>query len=87
MTHTKESPARRLDASMRTVRTMLMQVDLTGSFSAGMKPTDLERLGQDVESSVLNRVVRWYAKRRVFENAIRFHCVLFTVIIVAINTI
>ena len=36
-----------------------------------MKPKDLERLGQDVESSVLNRAVRWHAEHRVFENGNR----------------
>jgi len=36
-----------------------------------MKPRDLERLGQDVESSVLNRAVRWHAEHRVFENGNR----------------
>ncbi len=36
-----------------------------------MKPADLERLGQDVESSVLNRAVRWHAEHRVFFNGNR----------------
>jgi formyltetrahydrofolate deformylase len=36
-----------------------------------MKPMDLERLGQDVESSVLNRAVRWHAEHRVFANGNR----------------
>lgn len=36
-----------------------------------MTPQDLERLGQDVESSVLNRAVRWHAEHRVFENGNR----------------
>lgn len=36
-----------------------------------MKPRDLERLGQDVESLVLNRAVRWHAEHRVFENGNR----------------
>jgi formyltetrahydrofolate deformylase len=36
-----------------------------------MKPTELERLGQDVESTVLNRAVRWHAQHRVFENGHR----------------
>ena len=36
-----------------------------------MKPRDLERLGQDVESSVLNRAVRWHAEHRVFYNGQR----------------
>jgi formyltetrahydrofolate deformylase len=36
-----------------------------------MKPMDLERLGQDVESSVLNRAIRWHAEHRVFENGNR----------------
>jgi formyltetrahydrofolate deformylase len=36
-----------------------------------MKPKDLERLGQDVESSVLNRAVRWHAEHRVFYNGNR----------------
>jgi formyltetrahydrofolate deformylase len=33
-----------------------------------MKPAELEHLGQDVESVVLNRAVRWHAEHRVFEN-------------------
>ena len=36
-----------------------------------MKPLELERLGQDVESTVLNRAVRWHAQHRVFENGNR----------------
>jgi formyltetrahydrofolate deformylase len=36
-----------------------------------MKPRELERLGQDVESMVLNRAVRWHAQHRVFENGNR----------------
>jgi formyltetrahydrofolate deformylase len=36
-----------------------------------MKPGELERLGQDVESTVLNRAVRWHAEHRVFENGAR----------------
>lgn len=36
-----------------------------------MKPKELERLGQDVESSVLNRAVRWHAEHRVFESGKR----------------
>ena len=36
-----------------------------------MKPKELERLGQDVESTVLNRAVRWHAEHRVFENGNR----------------
>ena len=36
-----------------------------------MKPRDLKRLGQDVESSVLNRAIRWYAEHRVFYNGNR----------------
>jgi len=36
-----------------------------------MKPMELERLGQDVESTVLNRAVRWHAEHRVFENGRR----------------
>jgi formyltetrahydrofolate deformylase len=36
-----------------------------------MKPVELERLGQDVESTVLNRAVRWHAQHRVFENGRR----------------
>jgi formyltetrahydrofolate deformylase len=36
-----------------------------------MKPRELERLGQDVESTVLNRAVRWHAQHRVFENGNR----------------
>jgi len=34
-------------------------------------PAELERLGQDVESTVLNRAVRWYAQHRVFDNGNR----------------
>lgn len=34
-------------------------------------PRELERLGQDVESVVLNRAVRWHAEHRVFENGNR----------------
>jgi formyltetrahydrofolate deformylase len=36
-----------------------------------MKPRELERLGQDVESTVLNRAVRWHAQHRVFANGSR----------------
>jgi formyltetrahydrofolate deformylase len=36
-----------------------------------MKPKELERLGQDVESTVLSRAVRWHAQHRVFENGNR----------------
>jgi formyltetrahydrofolate deformylase len=36
-----------------------------------MKPAELERLGQDVECTVLNRAVRWHAEHRVFENGHR----------------
>jgi len=36
-----------------------------------MKPKELERLGQDVESIVLNRAVRWHAQHRVFGNGNR----------------
>ncbi len=36
-----------------------------------MKPKELERLGQDIESSILNRAVRWHAEHRVFENGKR----------------
>lgn len=36
-----------------------------------MKPGELERLGQDVESVVLARAVRWHAEHRVFENGHR----------------
>jgi formyltetrahydrofolate deformylase len=36
-----------------------------------MKPKDLEQLGQDIESTVLNRAVRWHAEHRVFENGSR----------------
>jgi formyltetrahydrofolate deformylase len=36
-----------------------------------MKPKELERLGQDVESTVLNRAVRWHAQHRVFNNGNR----------------
>lgn len=36
-----------------------------------MKPRELERLGADVESTVLNRAVRWHAEHRVFENGNR----------------
>ena len=35
------------------------------------KPAELERLGQDVESTVLNRAIRWHAEHRVFENGNR----------------
>ncbi len=36
-----------------------------------MNAEELERLGQDVESVVLNRAVRWHAEHRVFENGKR----------------
>jgi formyltetrahydrofolate deformylase len=36
-----------------------------------MQASELERLGQDVESVVLNRAVRWHAEHRVFENGHR----------------
>jgi len=36
-----------------------------------MKPKELERLGQDVESTVINRAVRWHAEHRVFDNGSR----------------
>ncbi len=36
-----------------------------------MPPRELERLGQDVESVVLNRAIRWHAEHRVFENGHR----------------
>ncbi len=36
-----------------------------------MNASELERLGQDVESMVLNRAVRWHAEHRVFENGHR----------------
>ena len=36
-----------------------------------MQPRELERLGQDVESTVLNRAVLWHAQHRVFENGRR----------------
>jgi formyltetrahydrofolate deformylase len=36
-----------------------------------MQPRELERLGQDVESTVLNRAVLWHAQHRVFENGHR----------------
>ncbi len=36
-----------------------------------MTVRDLERLGQDVESSVLNRAIRWHAEHRVFQNGNR----------------
>jgi len=36
-----------------------------------MQPGELERLGQDVESTVLNRAVLWHAQHRVFENGHR----------------
>jgi len=36
-----------------------------------MKPRELERLGQDVESTVLNSAVLWHAQYRVFENGHR----------------
>mgnify|MGYP001816907469 CR=1 FL=1 len=35
------------------------------------KPEELEQMGQDVESTVLNRAVRWHAQHRVFENGNR----------------
>jgi formyltetrahydrofolate deformylase len=35
------------------------------------KPDELEQMGQDVESTVLNRAVRWHAQHRVFENGNR----------------
>ena len=35
------------------------------------KPAELEQMGQDVESTVLNRAVRWHAQHRVFENGYR----------------
>ena len=35
------------------------------------KPAELERLGQDVESTVLARAIRWHAEHRVFENGKR----------------
>lgn len=36
-----------------------------------MTAKDLERLGQDVESSVLNRAIRWHAEHRVFHSGNR----------------
>ncbi len=36
-----------------------------------MPAEELERLGQDVESTVLNRAVRWHAEARVFQNGSR----------------
>ena len=36
-----------------------------------MEPGELERLGQDVECTVLNRAVRWHAEHRVYENGNR----------------
>lgn len=36
-----------------------------------MKPRELEQLGQDVESTVLNRAVRWHAEHRVFKSGSR----------------
>lgn len=36
-----------------------------------MKARELEQLGQDVESTVLNRAVRWHAEHRVFGNGNR----------------
>ncbi len=36
-----------------------------------MDPAELEQLGQDVESTVLNRAIRWHAEHRVFENGSR----------------
>jgi len=36
-----------------------------------MRAGELERLGQDVESVVLTRAVRWHAEHRVFENGNR----------------
>ena len=35
------------------------------------KPAELEQMGQDVESTVLNRAVRWHAQHRVFDNGNR----------------
>jgi formyltetrahydrofolate deformylase len=35
------------------------------------KPAELQRLGQDVESTVLARAIRWHAEHRVFENGNR----------------
>ena len=35
------------------------------------KPQELEQMGQDVESTVLNRAVRWHAQHRVFDNGNR----------------
>jgi len=36
-----------------------------------MKPKELERLGQDVENTVLNRAVLWHAQHRVFASGSR----------------
>jgi formyltetrahydrofolate deformylase len=36
-----------------------------------MMAPELEQLGQDVESTVLNRAVRWHAEHRVFDNGKR----------------
>ena len=36
-----------------------------------MKPKELERIGQDSESAVLNRAIRWHAEHRVFESGVR----------------
>lgn len=36
-----------------------------------MQPKDMERLGQDIESNVLNRAVRWHAEHRVFQSGSR----------------
>ncbi|MEM1411036.1 MAG: formyltetrahydrofolate deformylase [Pseudomonadota bacterium] len=36
-----------------------------------MPATELERLGQDIECTVLNRAVRWHAEHRVFQNGNR----------------
>ncbi len=36
-----------------------------------MPAAELERLGQDIECTVLNRAVRWHAEHRVFQNGNR----------------
>lgn len=36
-----------------------------------MQPKDMERLGQDIESNVLNRAVRWHAEHRIFQSGSR----------------
>ena len=42
-----------------------------GRVDHSMPAKELERLGQDIESTVLNRAVRWHAEHRVFVNGNR----------------